>query len=113
MGVDTARRMSSSQRFGFLVGLTAYFIWGSLPLYIRAMRHVLPQELLAHRIIWSVPTALLLIGLAGNWRDIRTAFHWRTAKWLILSGLVIGANWGVGAFGMKSIIASSPGPIQQ
>ncbi len=87
--------MSSSQRFGFLVGLTAYFIWGSLPLYIRAMRHVLPQELLAHRIIWSVPTALLLIGLAGNWRDIRTAFHWRTAKWLILSGLVIGANWGV------------------
>lgn len=87
--------MSSNQRFGFLVGLCAYFIWGSLPLYIRAMRHVLPQELLAHRVIWSVPTALLLIALAGNWRDIRAAFHWRTAKWLILSGLVIGANWGV------------------
>ena len=76
--------MSSNQRFGFLVGLCAYFIWGSLPLYIRAMRHVLPQELLAHRVIWSVPTALLLIALAGNWRDIRAAFHWRTAKWLIL-----------------------------
>ena len=63
--------MSSSQRFGFFVGLTAYFIWGSLPLYIRAMRHVLPQELLAHRVIWSVPTAVVLIALAGNWRGQR------------------------------------------
>ena len=87
--------MSSSQRFGFFVGLTAYFIWGSLPLYIRAMRHVLPQELLAHRVIWSVPTAVVLIALAGNWRDIRVAFQRHTAKWLLLSGLIIGLNWGV------------------
>ena len=87
--------MSSSQRFGFVVGLCAYFIWGSLPLYIRVMRHVQPQELLAHRVIWSVPTALLLIALAANWHDVQVAFRWVTAKWLILSGLVIGANWGV------------------
>lgn len=87
--------MSATQRFGFLAGLSAYFIWGSLPLYIRLMRHVLPQELLAHRVIWSVPTALVLIGLAGNWFDVRSAFRWTNAKWLILSGLVIGSNWGV------------------
>jgi chloramphenicol-sensitive protein RarD len=87
--------MSSSQRFGFFAGLCAYFIWGSLPLYIRAMRHVQPQELLAHRVVWSVPTALLLIALAGNWKDVRAALRWNTAKWLILSGLVIAANWGV------------------
>ncbi|HPE46996.1 MAG TPA: EamA family transporter RarD [Hyphomonas sp.] len=85
--------MSSSQRFGLLVGLVAYLIWGSLPLYIRAMRHVQPQELLAHRIIWSVPTALVLIAVAANWRDARAAFRWRTLKWLIVSSLLIGANW--------------------
>ena len=82
--------MSSSQRFGFFVGLTAYFIWGSLPLYIRAMRHVLPQELLAHRVIWSVPTAVVLIALAGNWRDIRVAFQRHTAKWLLLNSSPFG-----------------------
>ena len=87
--------MSPTQRFGFLAGLSAYFIWGSLPLYIRAMRHVLPQELLAHRVIWSVPTALVLIALAGNWRDLRAAVRPGTAVWLILSGVVIGCNWGV------------------
>ena len=94
--------MSSSQRFGFLAGLAAYFIWGSLPLYIRMMRHVLPQELLAHRVIWSVPTALILIGLAGNWHDVRAAFHWRMAKWLLLSGLIIGGNWGVYIWAVNS-----------
>ena len=94
--------MSPSQRFGFLAGLGAYFIWGSLPLYIRLMRHIHPQELLAHRVIWSLPTALVLIGLAGNWHDVKVAFRWITAKWLILSGLVIGANWGVYIWAVNS-----------
>lgn len=94
--------MSPTQRFGFLAGLSAYLIWGSLPLYIRLMRHVLPQELLAHRVIWSVPTALVLIGLAGNWFHVRAAFRWATAKWLILSGLVIGGNWGVYIWAVNS-----------
>lgn len=87
--------MSPSQRFGFLAGLGAYFIWGSLPLYIRAMRHIQPMELLAHRVVWSVPTAAILIALAANWKDVRGAFRWATTKWLILSSLLIGANWGV------------------
>ena len=66
----TSRRMStsSSLRLGFPAALGAYVIWGSLPLYIRAMSHVGAVELLAHRIIWSIPTAILLIAVAANWR---------------------------------------------
>ena len=91
----TSRRMStsSSLRLGFPAALGAYVIWGSLPLYIRAMNHVGAVELLAHRIIWSVPTAILLIAVAANWRDIRTAFKWENLKWLALSGVLIGVNW--------------------
>lgn len=86
--------MNADTRLGFLAGLGAYFIWGSLPLYIRAMRHVGADELLAHRIVWSVPTALVFIAVAANWRDIRAAFTPGRLKWLALSGLLIGANWG-------------------
>jgi chloramphenicol-sensitive protein RarD len=91
----TSRRMStsSSLRLGFPAALGAYVIWGSLPLYIRAMSHVGAVELLAHRIIWSIPTAILLIAVAANWRDIRTAFKWENLKWLALSGILIGVNW--------------------
>jgi len=75
--------------------LLAYLIWGSLPLYIRAMQHVGALELLAHRVIWSVPTAILFIAVAANWRDVRAAFSGAHLKWLALSGLLIGVNWTI------------------
>ncbi|MBK8197989.1 MAG: EamA family transporter RarD [Acidobacteria bacterium] len=85
--------MTTPVRFGFFAALGAYLIWGSLPLYIRAMRHVGAFELLAHRIIWSVPTAIALIAVAANWRDVKAAFSGSNLKWLALSGLLIGVNW--------------------
>ena len=86
--------MNTETRLGFLAALGAYSIWGSLPLYIRAMRHIRADELLAHRIIWSVPIALILIAFAAKWRDIWQVIQTGTVKWLALSGLLIGANWG-------------------
>ena len=87
--------MSPALRLGFPAALLAYLIWGSLPLYIRAMQHVGALELLAHRILWSVPTAILFIAVAANWRDVRAAFSGSNMKWLTVSGLLIGANWAI------------------
>ncbi|MEP0316354.1 MAG: EamA family transporter RarD [Hyphomonas sp.] len=86
--------MNTETRLGFFAGLGAYFIWGSLPLYIRLMKHISAPDLLAHRVVWSIPTALIFIALAANWRDVRTALKWDKLKWLAVSGALIGANWG-------------------
>lgn len=85
--------MSAALRLGFFAALGAYVIWGSLPLYIRLMKHIPPVEFLAHRIVWSLPTVLIMIGLAGNWRDIKAAFTAGRLKWLMLSSVLIGVNW--------------------
>lgn len=87
--------MSAALRLGFPAALGCYLIWGSLPLYIRAMSHVGPFELLAHRILWSVPTAIGLIALAANWRDVKTAFTGANFRWLTLSSLLIAVNWAI------------------
>ncbi len=87
--------MNTPVRLGFFAALGAYLIWGSLPLYIRAMNHVSAFELLAHRVIWSVPTAILLIAVAANWRDVKAAFSGANLRWLAISGLLIGANWAI------------------
>lgn len=87
--------MTAALRLGFPAALGCYLIWGSLPLYIRAMSHVSAFELLAHRILWSVPTAILLIALAANWRDVKLAFTGSNLKWLALSSVLIGANWAI------------------
>lgn len=89
-------------RIGFLSALGAYFIWGSLPLYIRALEHIGAVEILSHRVVWSVPTAIVLLALVANWSSVRDAFAFRNLKWLMLSGVLIGANWLVYIWAVNS-----------
>jgi len=51
------------------------------------------MEMLAHRIIWSVPTGLILIVIARNWAQLRAAVTRQHLFWLTISALLIGANW--------------------
>jgi len=87
---DPARRA----RTGFALGLSAYFVWGVLPLYFKALTAVAPTEIVAHRIIWSILflAPLVLVGrrLAGIAAAIRTP---RVAMVLALTAALIGINW--------------------
>ncbi len=103
--------MSQSLRLGFLCCLGCYTIWGLLPLYFRALDHISPVEMLAHRVIWSVPTGLMLIVLARNWADLRAALTRKHLLWLSVSALLIGLNWLVyiWAVGQERVIEASLG----
>ncbi|MEO0466053.1 MAG: EamA family transporter RarD [Pseudomonadota bacterium] len=85
--------MNAEIRTGFVAALTCYFIWGCLPLYFRALDGLPADEILAHRIIWSVPTGLIFIALANQWDRLRAALTWRRVGWLFVSAILIGANW--------------------
>jgi chloramphenicol-sensitive protein RarD len=43
---------------GLLLGLGAYFLWGMLPFYWKALNDASPSEILAHRGIWSLVICL-------------------------------------------------------
>jgi chloramphenicol-sensitive protein RarD len=45
-------------RAGLFLGLGAYLIWGVLPLSFKALVHVDPTQVVAHRVLWS----LILLG---------------------------------------------------
>ena len=81
-------------RSGLWLGLTAYAVWGVLPLYFKAVAHVPATEIVAHRIIWSL---LLLAALATLWRRwpaIGAAMALpRIALTLVLTASLIGINW--------------------
>ncbi|MEM9573548.1 MAG: EamA family transporter RarD [Pseudomonadota bacterium] len=85
--------MNAALRLGFFCCLGCYTIWGCLPLYFRALDHIHPEEMLAHRIIWSVPTGLILIIIARNWQQLRVALTRKHVLWLSVSALLIGLNW--------------------
>lgn len=85
--------MSPAARFGFLSAFGAYLIWGLLPLYFKALAHIAPQEMLAHRILWSVPTGLILIVFAGQIRDALRSLTLKRFGWLALASVLLALNW--------------------
>lgn len=81
---------------GFAFALTAYLLWGILPLYLKALSHVPVVEVLAHRVVWSVPIALLVLMAMGRTRDLRAAFASpRTLAMGCVTAALITLNWGV------------------
>jgi chloramphenicol-sensitive protein RarD len=81
---------------GFAFGLTAYFLWGFLPLYLKAVAHLPAIEVLAHRVIWSVPIAGLVLLALGRTAELKMAI--RTPRMLgmaCVTAAFITANWGI------------------
>ena len=81
---------------GILLILSSYLIWGSFPIYWSLLNHVEPTEILAHRVIWSIPVLLLFVYLVPSWRgNVRSAFGNRSELLLLLiTGILICINWG-------------------
>ncbi len=81
---------------GFAFALTAYFMWGFLPIYMKAVAHMSPIEVLAHRVIWSLPVAGLVLLILRRTSDLKVAF--RSPRTLMMAGLtaaLITVNWGI------------------
>jgi chloramphenicol-sensitive protein RarD len=86
-------------------GALCYFIWGFVPLYFQMLGHmgVSPWEILAHRIVWSVPTATLFVLLAKQGRQVAAVLRQPTTMaWLALSSVLIAVNWVVFIWAVNS-----------
>ena len=81
---------------GFLYALTAYLLWGFLPLYMKALAHIPPPEVIAHRVLWSIPVALAVLWGTGRTQDLRAAL---TSPRMLGMGAataaLISVNWGI------------------
>ncbi len=81
---------------GFFYALAAYLFWGILPLYMKLVAHLPTIEVLAHRVIWSVPIALVLLVWLGRTSDIRRALASpRTLLQAAVAAAFVSVNWGL------------------
>lgn len=87
---------SGDTREGFLFAFAAYFMWGFLPLYLKAVSHIPTIEVVAHRVIWSLPIAGLVILVLRRTSDLKHILRTPSmlAQGLLTAGL-ISINWGV------------------
>ncbi|WP_405119880.1 EamA family transporter RarD [Pseudomonas leptonychotis] len=81
-------------RRGYILGLTAYIIWGLFPLYFKAMQNVPALEIIVHRALWSAVfgALLLIVWKHPGWLRELLANPKRFAV-LGLSGVLIASNW--------------------
>lgn len=81
---------------GLIFGVTAYVIWGLLPLYWKLVEEAGAYEILAHRGIWSLLLCVLLLVLR---KQIKSAIQMvrasRTMSMLFLASGLLTINWGV------------------
>ena len=99
-------------RAGFVLGLAAYALWGVLPVYFKALAAVPAVDIVAHRILWSLPFLAALILLSRGWQKVRDALAQpRTLGMLLLTALLIGGNWLLYVYAVTSdhILAASFG----
>lgn len=83
-------------RSGLAFALAAYVLWGFLPLYMKLLSHIPAVEVIAHRAIWSIPVAGLVIWITGRTKDLKEAM--RTPRMLGMGAItasLIGVNWGI------------------
>lgn len=86
----------STHRTGLLYGFAAYGLWGVLPLYWHLLKSTGAAEVLAHRMVWSLPTALLLLVVLRRWSWIRPLLRQPKRLALVaLAATAISLNWGL------------------
>ena len=101
MPIAPPKNEDSLRGFGF--ALTAYLLWGFLPLYMKAVAHISPAEVIAHRVLWSLPIAGVVLWAIGRTNDLRIAL--RTPRMLGMAAVtaaLITVNWGIYVWSIQS-----------
>jgi len=103
---------AGSDQGGLPYALGAYVIWGFVPLFFKLVASVPPVEVLAQRILWSLPLCLVIMAFRRQIGAYLTALKdWRVLRLLLVSSLLIALNWLVYIYSIFSghVLAASLG----
>jgi chloramphenicol-sensitive protein RarD len=92
--VATSDSTFSTSRHGVFAALGAYLCWGLFPLFWKHLAAVDAWELIAHRHIWSLVCAAILLSVLGGWSDLASAFRRpRILGATLAASVLLTANW--------------------
>ena len=85
---------AGSDQGGLPYAIAAYGIWGFVPLFFKLIASVPPVEVLAQRIIWSLPLCFAIMLFRRQIGEYLAALKdWRTLRLLLASAVLIAVNW--------------------
>ncbi|MFW5487169.1 MAG: EamA family transporter RarD [Desulfovibrio sp.] len=79
---------------GAAYAVTAFVLWGLLPVYWKALLAVPPVEIFCHRVVWSLLFTALIITLQKRWGEIRAITVCpKILGMLLISCTLVCGNW--------------------
>jgi RarD protein len=109
---DTARAPQPSQPAtlpartdprGLAAAASAFFIWGLLPLYLKALQGVPVVQITAHRLVWGCLFAFLWLWVRSEVGNVRAALRDPNTRWrLCASATLISINWLTYVYGIAA-----------
>lgn len=103
MSTNPAPDDSAIRRTGLINGLSAYLLWGVMPLVFAAAAPTGALELVSHRVIWSLVFCAALLAITGGfgrtWQILRSP---RTFGLLVLASVLIAINWTTFIYGVET-----------
>lgn len=83
-------------RQGIWYAVTAYTLWGFLPIYWKLIQAVPSLQILMHRMVWSLLFLLIILAYKKNWGWIHAAVRDKKTMTLYTgAALFLSVNWGV------------------
>jgi len=107
---DTARVLQPSSPLatrtdprGLAAAASAFFIWGLLPLYLKALQGVPILQVTAHRLVWGCAFAFVWLRMRREIGQVWTALRDPTTRWrLCASATLISVNWITYVYGIAA-----------
>lgn len=97
---------------GVLLAICSYILWGITPLFYRLLPGAQPLELLAQRLIWSIPLLLLVRLFIKNRTRWRAVLQDRRSIFMCLfSSLAMAVSWCTFTYALthQQVLAASLG----
>lgn len=87
-------KIESPHPSGLPFAVGAYVIWGFIPVYFKLLDHVPPVEIVAQRILWSIPLLLVIMYFRKQLGEYVAIFrHKAHLRNLFASATLIAVNW--------------------
>ncbi len=90
-------------RLGVLAGISAYLIWGMVPVFFKRIAEVPADEIIAHRVVWAMVLMTAAIGFGRGFTAARrVACIPRQLVRIALASTMIITNWLVFVWGVNN-----------
>lgn len=93
----------AESRKGLGFGIAAYGMWGAFPLYWPLLEPAGAIEILAHRVLWSLVTMVVIVAVWRRTTQLRAVVaDRRVVVLLALASVVISINWATYIWGVNN-----------